>query len=218
MFVVILTPVRLLGEGIASSLHCGGRDTQTVILRDLASLADLAAADPRPDAVIVDVTQAADLENIRDFHGEFPDLPLLALGLREREAEIVAHGRAGFAGYISRDDGSEELCQRVEDAVRGRFACTPEMAAGLMRGLFRLTEPEPGGFDIANLTPREEHVARLVARGLSNKEIARQLMLSESTVKHHVHSILNKSGMSRRVEVMRSIRAIPWGRPVPAVG
>lgn len=210
MFIAILTSVRLLGEGLVASLDNCGEAITTLVVGDIAALTDAATADPAPDAVIVDVTQMVDLEDMRDFHAAHPNLPLLALGLREREAEVVAHGRAGFAGYIRRDEGIQELCGKLKDAVSGRFACTPEMAAGLMRGLFQFAEPGANGFDMSALTPREEHVARLVARGLSNKEIARQLLLSESTVKHHVHNILRKSGLSRRVEVMRSIRADLW--------
>jgi DNA-binding NarL/FixJ family response regulator len=209
MYVGILTPVRLLGEGLVAALQSDG----TMAVEVLATLEDLDALvrhENTLDAVIVDATQAIDLEHIRAFHAENPDLPLLALGLREFEREVVAHGRAGFAGYICRDDGLAELRHKLSDAIAGRFTCSPEMAAGIMRGLFRSGLGEAPHLDLTSLTPREEHVARLVARGLSNKEIGRHLVVSESTIKHHVHSILSKSGFSRRGEVVRSLRNDPW--------
>ena len=209
MRIGVLTPVRLVGEGIAASLAACAPPFEVVAARDFAGLRALADSHSPPRLVIVDVTQAVALHEVRAFHAEFPEMPLLALGLREREAEIVEHGRAGFVGYVRRDEGVAELRCKVEDAVAGRMSCPPEIAAAIMRGLFRAAPP-PAGFDLDSLTPREGDVARLVSRGLANKEIARHLGLSESTVKHHVHAILAKLGLTRRANLMRSMRDDPW--------
>jgi two-component system nitrate/nitrite response regulator NarL len=202
MRIVILTPIRLVGDGIAASLRACGPGFAPTIVHDMRQLRALAAAAPPPQLAIVDVTQSLPLESIRDFHADFPDLPLLALGVRERQAEIVAHGSAGFIGYLSREDGLDALRDRVDDAVAGRLFCSPEIAAGIMRGLF---ERAPRGREGAagGLTPRERRVADLVSRGLSNKEVARELGLSQSTVKHHVHSILAKLQLGSRVQLER---------------
>lgn len=201
MRIGIMTPVRLLGEGVALSLRAFRDDVAVEVVVDLSILSAVASRPPGLDAAIIDVTQAADLDAIREFHAIHPLLPLLALGLREHESEIVEHGRAGFTGYIRRDDGPQELCRKLLDAVDGRFACSPEIAAGIMRGLFHSQPLGRPLLDFSLLTTREEHVARLIARGLSNKEIARELALSESTVKHHVHSLFGKMGLSRRSQV-----------------
>ena len=206
MRIGIMTPVRLLGEGVALSLGALRDDVVVEVVVDLSVLSAVASRRPGLDASIIDVTQTSDLDAIREFHAIHPRLPLLALGLREHEAEIVEHGRAGFTGYIRRDDGPQELCRKVVDAVDGRFACSPEIAAGIMRGLFHSQPAGELAFDVSMLTTREEHVARLVARGLSNKEIARDLALSESTVKHHVHSVFGKMGLSRRSQLGRTMR------------
>nr|WP_166300732.1 response regulator transcription factor [Bradyrhizobium sp. 2S1]MCK7665027.1 response regulator transcription factor [Bradyrhizobium sp. 2S1] len=206
MRIGVMTPVRLLGEGVAISIASCDKSIVTDVVWDLSLLRDLAGRKPFLDAAIIDVTQAIDLDEIRDFHIVHPLLPLLALGLREHEADVVAHGRAGFVGYIRRSDGTAELYQKVRDAVAGRFSCSPEMAAGIMRALSRsAAAPRQPVFDLSGLTPREENVARLVARGLSNKEIARDLALSESTVKHHIHNIFGKMGLSRRSQMMRAV-------------
>ena len=209
MRVAILTPVRLLGEAIALALGAREPDIKPIIVRKLDDLHALAGDKPALELVIVDTGQAFDLEAIRCFHRAWPDLPLLALGVREHEAEIIAHGSAGFTCYLCRNDGLDRLCAIVRDAVEGRLNCSPEIAAAIMRALFR-SGPMPVPTMSAPLTRREYEVAQLVARALSNKEIARTLALSESTVKHHVHSILSKMGAATRGQLMRAMREDPW--------
>jgi DNA-binding NarL/FixJ family response regulator len=159
--------------------------------------------------VIVDVLQPIDLDEIRQFHSDFPALPLLALGIREAESEVINHGSAGFSCYLRREDGIDSLCGAVADALEGRLSCSPEIAAAMMRALFR-QGPIPVLRVSAPLTRREHEVARLVSRAHSNKEIARELSLSESTVKHHVHAILGKFGVSTRSQLMRNMREDLW--------
>lgn len=209
MQVAILTPIRLIGDGIAATLRaCGTRFCPTVV-HDMRQLRALVAAARPPELAIIDVTQSLPLEPIRAFHADHPDLPLLALGVREREAEIVAHGSAGFIGYLSREDGLDALRARVDDAVAGRLLCSPEIAAGIMRGLFARPRQWRETHS-ADLTPRERRVAELVSRGLSNKEVARELGLSQSTVKHHVHSILGKLQLGSRVQLARNASQAAW--------
>jgi len=210
----ILTQVRLLGEAIALSLTARNSRTQVVLARHLDELRDLTVGRPALELIIIDTTQTADLEAIRAFHRDYPELPLLALGLREHETEIIAHGNAGFACYLRREDGLDRLCAIVEDAVAGRLSCSPEIAAALMRGLFR-SGPMPIPQATTPLTPREHPVAQFVSRELSNKEIARELSLSESTVKHHVHSILGKFAVATRGQLMRNMRQDWWAQDSP---
>jgi two-component system, NarL family, nitrate/nitrite response regulator NarL len=209
MRIAILTPIRLIGEGIAASLRAceAGFDPQVVC--EVAQLRALVASVAPPRLAIVDVTQNLPLDPIRRFHFDVPDLPLLALGVHEQDAEIIAHGSAGFIGYLRREDGLEQLRARVDDAVSGRLLCSPEIAAGIMRGLFLRGAQGPAPRAV-ELTLRESQVAELVSRGLSNKEIARALELSESTVKHHVHSILGKIGVPSRFQLVRDARQEAW--------
>jgi two-component system nitrate/nitrite response regulator NarL len=209
--VGILTPVRLLGEAVAVALSARDARMHVDTVRDFDQLRSLATDEPPPTIVVVDTTLPVALDEIRAFHIEFPGLPLLALGLREREAEIVAHGSAGFACYLHRDEGLDALCTGVHDALAGRLRCSPEISAAMMRGLFRGAAPENAAM-LPPLTQREDNVAGLVSRGLSNKEIARELTLSESTVKHHVHSILSKCQLSSRMQLMRRMRQSVWPR------
>jgi two-component system nitrate/nitrite response regulator NarL len=209
--VGILTPVRLLGEAIAAALTARGAQIEVEVARDLDRLRVLAGGGQPLAIVVVDTTLLIALDEIRAFHLEFSALPLLALGLREQEGEVIAHGSAGFACYLLREEGLDTLCTRVEDALAGRLPCSPEIAAAMMRGLFR-QGPLEDAAALPPLTRRENHVAGFVSRGLSNKEIARELTLSESTVKHHVHSILGKCRLSTRMQLMRRMRQNLWSR------
>jgi len=210
MNILVLTPVRLLGDGLAACLGRRPDMRATAVLNDLASLRD-ALATTETDVVLIDVTQGVDLFDVRSIAAGWPDVALVALGLNEQRQEVIQCGRAGFAGYIARDASIDSLCETLSEIVEGRLACPPEIAGGLLRALFR-KEPrsqEDSELDLA-LTRRESEVLELLGRGLSNKEIGDELCLSVATVKHHVHHVLEKLKLSRRAQAMRRVRDAPW--------
>ena len=86
MRIAVFTQVRLLGEAIALSLAARDAHMEVVLARNLEELRGLTAEHPALELVIVDTTQSVDLEAIRAFHRDYPELPLLALGLREGDA------------------------------------------------------------------------------------------------------------------------------------
>jgi two-component system, NarL family, nitrate/nitrite response regulator NarL len=208
MTLSVITPVRIVGEGILACLTAANSLHKCLIHRDFSVLRNYLGKEQDISIAIVDVGHAKSLDAVGDFHHDFPDIPLLALGVRECETDIITHAYAGFTGYIGCDEGLEQLVPRVEDALAGRLSCPPEVAAGLMRRLFELRPQQKQGS--AALTGRENGVADLISRGLSNKEIARHLSLSESTVKHHVHAILGKLQLGSRHQLMHHARADMW--------
>lgn len=199
MKISIVTSMRLLGESLAASLANRGDVEVRAIVYDLA---DLHSALERelPDVVLVDVTQDVDPERVRSIASAFPNLPLVALGLAEQRQDVIRCGRAGFSGYIARDADVDALYAAMWDVISGRLGCPAEISGGLLRALFRGVAPseDPVG---AALTTRERDIACYVGRGLSNKEIARELNLSVATVKHHVHNILGKLNVNRRAQI-----------------
>jgi two-component system, NarL family, nitrate/nitrite response regulator NarL len=210
MNIIILTPVRLLGDGLAACFSNRPDTTTVVVVKDIASLRDI-LANTEIHVVLIDVTQGVDLYDIRAIAAEWSGVPLVALGLAEQRQEVVKCGRAGFASYVARDASIDALYQALSDVAAGRLACPPEISGGLLRALFR-REPHTTEDPTLNsaLTRRECEVLELLGRGLSNKEIGCELCLSVATVKHHVHHILEKLKLSRRAEAMRQVRDAPW--------
>lgn len=101
----------------------------------------------------------------------------------------------------------DDLSERLRHILEGRLTCTAEIASAMMRALFRKEEPEP---QIIEPTRRQNQVAHLLERGLSNKEMARVLDVSVGTVKHHVQDVLGRLGVNRRTQAMRIVRSAPW--------
>jgi DNA-binding NarL/FixJ family response regulator len=90
------------------------------------------------------------------------------------------------------------------------LACSAEISGDLLRALFRADSHADPANSQKMLTRREGEVLQLIGRGLTNKEIARDLNLSLATVKHHVHHVLEKLQLTRRAQAMRRVREMPW--------
>jgi len=189
----------------------------TAVVNDLASLRE-ALAKTEIDVVLIDVTHGVELFDVTAIASQWPEVPLVALGLNEQRHEVIRCGRAGFAGYVARNASIDELCNSLSEIVAGRLACPPEIAGGLLRALFR-KEPGNEESDVNfALTRRECEVLELLGRGFSNKEIANELCLSVATVKHHVHHVLEKLQLQRRAQAMRRVQDAPWLARVGSMG
>lgn len=209
MDIIVLTPLRLLGDGLAAYFSSRSDMCCLAVVNDLESLRDILATD-EAQAILVDVGLGVDLFDVRSIAAEWPGIPLIALGLNEERQEVIACGRAGYAGYVPRDASIDTLCKTLLEVVAGRLACSPEISGSLLRALFR-RDPgyEEPDCDPA-LTRRESEVLELLGRGFSNKEIGSELCLSVATVKHHVHHVLEKLKLERRAQAMRRVRDAPW--------
>jgi two-component system nitrate/nitrite response regulator NarL len=209
MNLVVVTPIRLFGEGLAACFLQHTEISLQAIVCDLSNLRQ-SLATVKVDVVLIDVTQGVDLEEVRAIVSERAGIAFVALGLEEQRQNVIRCGRAGFSGYVARNASIGELCQALSDAVAGRLACSAEISGGLLRALFRAnSHPDPTSLQ-KPLTRREGEVLQLIGRGLSNKEIARDLSLSLATVKHHVHHVLEKLRLPRRAQAMRRVREMPW--------
>ncbi|HAP40753.1 MAG TPA: DNA-binding response regulator [Nitrospira sp.] len=211
MDIIVLTPVRLFGEGLAQCFNARPDMCTLAVVSDLAGLR-YTLTTTQANIALIDVTQGVDLFDVRAISVEWPDVPLVALGLSEQRQEVIRCGRAGFAGYVARDASIESLCNTLGEIVEGRLTCPPEISGCLLRALFRkepASEPSERDSD-PDLTRRESEVLELLGQGLSNKEIGEKLCLSVATVKHHVHHILEKLNLERRAQAMRRVRDAPW--------
>lgn len=152
-----------------------------------------------PDVVLMDLQMPVmgGVEAIRRIR-ELPDAPpVLVLTTYDSDARILAAIEAGATGYLLKDAERDVLFASVRSAMRGGAPLAPAVAARLVRHLGPGVQPgtEP-------LTARELDVVRLVARGASNREIARDLRLSEATVKTHLLHIFEKLGVGDRTSAV----------------
>jgi DNA-binding NarL/FixJ family response regulator len=152
-----------------------------------------------PDDVAFRITQAV-------IQSSLP-AKVLILGLAESKEEILRYIEAGAAGYVLQDDSVDDLLVKVRTTYDGQALISPEIAALLMSRVSELAQvsAETGDKpDIAvDLTPREREILTLIGQGLSNQEIAAQLVIEVGTVKNHVHSILEKLNVSSRRDAVR---------------
>lgn len=131
---------------------------------------------------------------------------VLAFGLSEvDEATVVLCVEAGVGGYHLRSESLEELLDFVRKVDAGETACSPLLSAILLRRVSELAARRPAAND-SPLTVREEEVLKLLAMGLSNRDIARRLCIAVHTVKNHVHNLLTKLGARSRAEAVALYR------------
>jgi DNA-binding NarL/FixJ family response regulator len=132
---------------------------------------------------------------------------VIALGMRETVEDVLAWAEAGIAGYVPNTSSVRDLVSLLQQIYRGEQRCPAEIAGGLLRrvgGAGRLPARRPGAAEA--LTRREHQVLDLVNAGMSNKDIARNLRISLSTTKTHVHNVLGKMQAPRRASVIARSR------------
>jgi DNA-binding NarL/FixJ family response regulator len=159
-----------------------------------------------PEVVLVDVAATTRVAVLRELAATDPATPLLAIGVRNADRDVLACIEAGAVGYVLQDASLDDLADAVHRAVRDEPLASPHVIATLMRRVAALSE-NGRRETIGSLTSREVEVVELIEQGLSNKEIATQLSIAVTTVKNHVHSILEKLKVHRRGEIAWRFRA-----------
>lgn len=213
---MVAAAVRLYRDGLTQSLSASMRVVSVTAdapatLREAARLA--------PDVLLLDASMPGALSLVKEISDASPRTRVVAFAVDDaREAEVLACAEAGVAGWVGRDASAEEMVEVVMRAARGELLCSARTAALLSRRLAALARerrgPAPAPAPAAQLTPREAEIGELLCRGASNKQIARTLGLKLTTVKNHVHNILEKLGVRSRAEagaVLRGSREMQGG-------
>ncbi len=197
--LIIVAEIRLLRDGLAEFLST--RDGIRVLGSASHHEEALPLLEHSADAVVlVDVAQPSAVETVRAIVQGASGSKVIALAVPELEPEVVRWAEEGTAGYVPRDAGLPELEACVRSVARGEAPYTPRMMAALVRRLAALSAERRPDPPRARLTLREREIAGLIREGLTNKEIANALSIEPSTVKNHVHNILEKLGVRRRGE------------------
>jgi DNA-binding NarL/FixJ family response regulator len=129
-----------------------------------------------------------------------PELKLLMLSMYDSEQFLFESLRAGASGYVVKSDADQDIVDACRRTMRGQSFLYPTAVTALVRDYLERRRDDPA-FDI--LTPRELQVLKLIAEARSSKEIAAELVISIKTVERHRQNILDKLGMSDRVELTR---------------
>lgn len=149
----------------------------------------------KPDVVLMDLHMPVmdGISAITQIRKEKLDTEVIAVTSVVEDAMVYSALRAGALGYLLKDTRGDELCRAIKSAADGQVQLSPQIAARLIKEVKVPDSPE-------KLTEREIDVLRLLAKGLSNKEIATSLSITEKTVKTHVSNILSKLNVPSRTQ------------------
>ena len=199
--VMLVDDHALCRSGLTDLLHHRGNFKVVAALGDPQQVPD-ALREHRPDLLVLDLRMPAldGLTLLLKLRAEGIATPVLILTMSDSEADLGAALRAGVRGYLLKDMEPEDVIAGIERAARGELAVAPAMTLKLAQ----LLQAGAKGSDrkglLGSLTEREREILDHLARGESNKAIARALDISHDTVKLHVRHILSKLSLSSRVE------------------
>ena len=204
MRLVILHRSRLFASCLSEVLNSSPEMTASALdphEQDL--LARIEQCEPEIVLIDLDLPDGLALPLIERLHERCSATRLLTLMTSERHPDVAACVQAGVSGLLLEECSLADLKLALETVRAGEFFCSPHLTRVLFKLLattagLRPNSAEPGPAD--RLTQRELEIVRLIAEGLSNKQIARQLSVSLYTVKNHVHNILDKLQVQSRFE------------------
>jgi DNA-binding NarL/FixJ family response regulator len=188
---------------VERDLADAGLEVVAVAANGREALARFPAA--RPQVVVLDLQIPAPdgVEVTAEIVRQDPSVRVLILSASGEHADVLAAVKAGATGYLVKSASREELLTAVRRVAQGDPVFTPGLA-GLVLGEFqRMSDSPTTGADESGLTDRETEVLKMVAKGLSYRQIADRLVLSHRTVQNHVQNTLTKLQMHNRVELTR---------------
>ncbi|MDN5745347.1 MAG: response regulator transcription factor [Nocardioidaceae bacterium] len=162
-----------------------------------------------PDVALLDITmpRMSGLAACAELKQAVPAVKVVMLTASDKESDLYEALRNGASGYLLKDSSVEEVAQGIRVVAEGQSLISPSMAAKLIDEFKSMSVEQEAGPGL-KLTDRELEVLRLVALGLSNREVGNRLGIKENTVKNHVRNILEKLNLRSRMEaVMYAVRA-----------
>jgi DNA-binding NarL/FixJ family response regulator len=200
----LICRVRLYCDVIADRLAC----EPGIALIGIANPEDNLVAEIEtavPDVVLLDTSPRDALAVAARLIRERPQTRILGFGVSDVPEDVVACAEAGLSGYVACTASIKDLISAARRVASGSTVCSDAIADGLFQHLRRAALGSlPSSLERV-LTQRQQQIVRLIGEGLSNKEIARRLSLGTSTVKNHVHDILDRLQVTSRSEAAARI-------------
>jgi DNA-binding NarL/FixJ family response regulator len=203
--VLVVDDQALVREGLMTLLEVAPDITPVASAADGEEAVALAARH-RPDVVLMDLRMPKldGVEATRQIRGALPDTEVVVLTTHADEDSILDALRAGARGYLTKDAGIAEISRAVQAAAAHQALLDPVVQSRLIAAAGAARPPTPAAPPTLpdELTPREAEVLSLIARGLSNAEIAATLVVSEATVKTHINHVFSKIGARDRAQAV----------------
>jgi two-component system nitrate/nitrite response regulator NarL len=208
--ILIIDDVLLSREMLAQLLRNKSWAHEIMTASDAATAVH-AVSSATVDVVLMSLSSREGLMTLQVVRHAAPEVPMIATAATESDDEIIACAESGVLGFVPREGSIGDIEDAVAGVIRGEAVCSPAVSAALLR---RIAVPTDTPFDDSHdqyrgsnlLTPREREVLLLIERGLSNKDIARDLGIEVRTVKNHVHNLLEKLQVGRRGEAAARLR------------
>jgi DNA-binding NarL/FixJ family response regulator len=189
-------------DAVERDLQAAGFDVVAVAATGAQAVVRFAAT--RPQVVVLDlqIPEPNGVEVTRTVLAQDPGARVLILSASGEQNDVLEAVKAGATGYLVKSASREELIAAVRRVAAGDTVFTPGLA-GLVLGEFRRISDPSASDGTPELTERETEVLRMVAKGMSYKQIAERLFISHRTVQNHVQNTLRKLQMHNRVELTR---------------
>jgi DNA-binding NarL/FixJ family response regulator len=200
--VMIVDDHPMWREGVARDLGSRGYDV-CATASDVSGAVRIALA-TRPDVVVMDLQlgDGSGVDATREITTALPDTRVLVLSASAEQDDVLAAVKNGASGYLVKSASLDEFDDAVRRTAEGDAVFSAGLA-GLLLGEYRRLGSGPSGPEVPQLTERETEVLRLVARGLTARQIATRLVLSHRTVENHVQNTLRKLQLHNRAELVR---------------
>lgn len=202
--ILVVDDHTLFRRGLISILE---QDDQFVVVGEAGdSISAIKLAESlKPNIILLDnhLPGATGIQSLPDLFAVAPDVVVLMLTVSESEDDLALALQRGALGYLLKTSEKDDLLNGIKRAFNGESVISPEMTSKLISA-FKSNQIKSDNEikdQISNLSPRELETVCLIAKGCSNKEIARSLNIAETTVKIHVQHILRKLNLSSRVQV-----------------
>jgi DNA-binding NarL/FixJ family response regulator len=203
--VIVADDQGIVREGLMTLLQASPGIEPVADAADGAEAVRLAARH-RPDVILMDLRMpnVDGVQATREIRAAQPDIEIVVLTTHADEASILDALRAGARGYLTKDAGIQEIARAIHAAAAHQSLLDPVVQAKLLEAVGAAAPvPAPAPRQLPDeLTPREAEVLSLIARGLSNREIAAHLVVSEATVKTHVNHVFAKIGARDRAQAV----------------